>query len=101
MRALLGLVFALALAPHATSADTPAGGPLKPGAPAMTPKQPPAAPDKPVAKMSRAELEAEVTALRVENKRVKTEFEAALAKERERAKRLQQQLGSQPASELK
>ena len=95
MRALLGLAFALALAPHATHADTPAG---KPAAPAMTPK--PAPPEKPVSKMSRAELEAEVTALRAENKKVKADFEAALTKERDRAKRLQSQIG-QPASELK
>jgi hypothetical protein len=97
MRALLGLVFALALVPHATHADTPAGAP-KSTAPAVTAK--PAPPEKPVAKMSRAELEAEVTALRAENKKVKLEFEAALAKERDRAKRLEKQIG-QPAAELK
>ena len=97
MRALLALVLALAIAPL-VHADTPAG-PAKPTAPAVT-KPPPAPPEKPVAKMSRAELEAEVTALRAENKKVKADFEAVLVKERERAKRLQKEIG-QPASELK
>lgn len=94
MRALLGLAFALSLA-SLVHADTPAG-PAKP-APAMTK---PAPVEKPVAKMSRAELEAEVTALRAENKKVKAEYEAAMVKEKDRAKRLQKEIG-QPASELK
>ena len=95
MRALLALVVALAIAPL-VHADTPAG-PAKP--PAVT-KPAPAPPEKPVAKMTRAELEAELTALRAENKKVKADYEAALTKERDRTKRLEKQLG-QPASELK
>ena len=95
MRALLALVLALSIAPL-VHADTPAG-PAKPAAPPVTR---PAPPEKPVAKMSRAELETEVTALRAENKKVKADYEAAVTKDRERTKRLQKELG-QPASELK
>lgn len=94
MRALLALVLALAIAPL-VHADTPAG----PAKPTVT-KPAPAPPEKPVAKMTRAELEAELTALRAENKKVKADYEAALTKERDRTKRLEKQLG-QPASELK
>jgi hypothetical protein len=95
MRALLALVLALSVA-TLVHADTPAG-PAKPTAPAVAK---PAPPEKPVAKMSRGELEAEVTALRAENKKVKADYEAALTKDRERTKRLQKEVG-QPASELK
>jgi hypothetical protein len=97
MRALLALVLAIAIAPL-VHADTPAS-PAKATAPAVT-KPPPAPPEKAVAKMSRAELEAEVTALRADNKKIRADFEAQLTKERERAKRLQKEIG-QPAAELK
>lgn len=43
--------------------------------------------------MSRAEPKAEVTALRAENKKIRTDYEAAVAKDRDRTKRLRQQLG--------
>jgi hypothetical protein len=91
MRALLGVVVALSLAPF-VHADTPAGPP-KP-APVVEKA------DKPVGKMSRAELEAEVTALRAENKKMKADVEAARGRETERTKRLEKQIGK-PASELK
>jgi len=51
-----------------------------------------AAAAKPVKQATRAELEAEVEALRAENKKLRAEVEAVLAREKERARRLEAEL---------
>ncbi len=54
---------------------------------------------KPVKRATRAELEAEVEALRAENAKLRADVEALYAQEKERSKRLEQQIGT-PAKTL-
>ncbi len=51
----------------------------------------------PVKQATRAQLEAEVEALRAENAKLRADVEALYAREAERARRLEQQLGGTPA----
>jgi hypothetical protein len=60
-----------------------------------------ASPAKPVKSLSRAELEAEVEALRAENAQLRARVEQILAKEKDRVERLQKQLGGGPEKSLK
>ena len=55
---------------------------------------------KSVKQMSRGELEAEVEALRADNAKLKTRVDELLAKEKDRAQRMEKAVG-QPASTLK
>ncbi|MBL9019406.1 MAG: hypothetical protein JNL83_34780 [Myxococcales bacterium] len=87
----LVLVSSLAFADKAAAPPPPA----KKAAPAA------AAPAvKPVKQMSRGELEAEVEALRAHNAKLKTMLDELVAKEKERAARMEKAVG-QPASTLK
>lgn len=59
-----------------------------------------ATPAKPLKSLSRAELEAEVDALRAENAQLRAKFEDVLKREKDRSDRLQKEIGT-PAKDLK
>ena len=59
-----------------------------------------ATPAKPLKSLSRAELEAEVEALRAENAQLRAKFEDMSRREKDRADRLQKEIGT-PAKDLK